>query len=262
MHLFEFEDQSWFPAWLRDPMTDFLGVMARLSRRGYGPFVDQLGVALDATRATRLVDLGSGNGAAAVVIAEQVNRRRATPVRLLLTDFHPNLPALARARAQAPAWVDYCATPVDAGEVPADLDGFRLMCNSFHHLPPARAARVLTDAVAARQGIAVMEMVERTPLAVLGVFAGLLILLVATPFIRPFSVRRLVFTYLVPLVPLALVWDGIVSCLRVYSPRELQQLIGSVPGSAGFDWVTGRLPVPGAPTRLTCLIGVPRPSAR
>jgi hypothetical protein len=118
---------------------------------------------------------------------------------------------------------------------------------------------VLADAVAQRQGIAVVEMVERTPLAMLGVFAGLLVLLVATPFIRPFSVRRLLFTYPIPLIPLALVWDGLVSCLRVYSPRELCDLIARVPAADRFAWDTGRVRVAGTPTHVTYLIGTPKP---
>jgi hypothetical protein len=158
-----------------------------------------------------------------------------------------------------PDLVSYRGSPVDAGAVPPDLPGFRLMCNSFHHLRAARAARVLADAVAQRQGIAVVEMVERTPLAMLGVFAGLLVLLVATPFIRPFSVRRLLFTYPIPLIPLALVWDGLVSCLRVYSPRELRDLIARVPAADRFAWDTGRVRVAGTPTHVTYLVGTPKP---
>ncbi len=46
--------------------------------------------------------------------------------------------------------------------------------------------------------------------------------LLVTPFIRPFRWSRLVFTYVIPVLPLLIVFDGIVSCLRVYSPDELR----------------------------------------
>jgi hypothetical protein len=121
LHLFELEDQSWFPRWLRDPMTDFLGVVARLSRRAYAPFVDRLAPALAHTGAARLVDLGSGDGAAALVVTETLTERRGERVPVVLTDLHPNLPALERARASMPDLVSYRASPVDAGAVPPDL---------------------------------------------------------------------------------------------------------------------------------------------
>lgn len=54
-------------------------------------------------------------------------------------------------------------------------------------------------------------------------FTGLMVL-VMMPFIRPFKISRLIWTYAVPLTPLLTPIDGTVSCLRTYSvdePREL-----------------------------------------
>jgi hypothetical protein len=80
---------------------------------------------------------------------------------------------------------------------------------------------------------------------------------VVTPFIRPFRWSRLLYTYLLPIVPLCTLWDGIVSCLRVYEPSELQGLISELPDS-DYRWECGRLAVPKMPTGLTYLIGTPR----
>ncbi|MEO8900970.1 MAG: class I SAM-dependent methyltransferase, partial [Polyangiaceae bacterium] len=67
---------------------------------------------------------------------------------------------------------------------------------------------------------------------------------------------RLLLTYVVPVVPLCTWWDGVVSCLRAYSPEELQRLVASLPEN-NYVWDIGRLPVPGAPTSLIYLIGYP-----
>ena len=53
-------------------------------------------------------------------------------------------------------------------------------------------------------------------LAPLSTLFGYLLL---TPFITPRSWSRVLWTYLIPVVPLATCWDGVVSLLRVYSPR-------------------------------------------
>jgi hypothetical protein len=49
------------------------------------------------------------------------------------------------------------ATPVDATNVPADLDCVRTMFNGFHHFAPDAAGAILADAVAKRGAIAIVE---------------------------------------------------------------------------------------------------------
>ena len=145
--------------------------------------------------------------------------------------------------------------PVDAKAVPPELTGFRTLFNAFHHFRPADAAAVLRDAVRAGQPIGVFEVMDRTVAGVLPVVLLVpLIVLLATPFVRPFRWDRLVLTYLVPLVPLTCWWDGLVSALRAYTPAELEAL-GREAGP-GYMWRAGRVPLSGgSPGRLTYLIG-------
>ena len=80
-------------------------------------------------------------------------------------------------------------------------------------------------------------------------------MLVATPFIRPFRWSRFLITYVVPIVPLAVVFDGVVSCLRTYTPAEL---LGMAEQAApdGYVWRAGT--VGKGPVPVTYLIGQPR----
>ena len=77
---------------------------------------------------------------------------------------------------------------------------------------------------------------------------------IATPFMRPFLCRRLLWTYLVPLVPLTCFWDGLVSQLRAYTPAELGQL-GA--GAAGMRWTVGEVRTGRGRGTLTYMTGVP-----
>jgi hypothetical protein len=77
------------------------------------------------------------------------------------------------------------------------------------------------------------------------------------PRVRPFRWTNLLFTYFVPLVPLMVLWDGVVSCLRTYDVRELRALVESVSGGERYDWEIGEL-AGKAPIPVTYLIGVPR----
>ena len=80
--------------------------------------------------------------------------------------------------------------------------------------------------------------------------------IVTTLFIRPFRWGRLVFTYLIPILPLLCLWDGIVSCLRSYSARELRELVRDLE-SDDYAWDVGELRFPGTPVTVAYLMGWP-----
>src|SRR5437764_4644608 len=117
--------------------------------------------------------------------------------------------------------ITYRSEPVDATQVPNDLPGFRTMFNALHHLRPEQARAMLADAVAKGEGVGVFESGSRSLLMLLGALGTPLRVLVLAPFIRPFRWSRLFWTYLVPALPLVLLFDVIVSCLRIYSARPV-----------------------------------------
>jgi hypothetical protein len=261
IHAFEFEDQPWFPGLIREYMTDFLSHLGGWSSIPYQPFVDRLSEAIRATGDERIIDLCSGGGGPAVMIASGVRERLCRPVKVVLTDLYPRPARQAHARRRLPGWVEHEPRAVDAREVPVDLEGFRLVCNGFHHLRPEQARACLWDAVRQKRGVALMELAQRSWLSMLQILAiGTATQLAITPFIKPFRWSRLLLTYALPVVPLCTLWDGIVSCLRVYDPEELRRLVADLPAS-DYRWECGRVRIPRLPTELTYLIGLPRSEA-
>src|SRR5262245_31432856 len=255
LHLFELEDQPWFPKTVRDLATDYLHFMETTFAL-HRPVVALLADALRSTQTDHVVDLCSG-GAGPVPALQKALAAEGLSVRFTLTDRFPNVPAFERAAAAVPGAVEFVADPVDARAVPATLAGFRTLFNSFHHFRPADAVDVLRDAAQARQPIGVFEIPDRRLPAMLPFFFLTPIVVgLATPFIRPFRWRRLLWTYLVPLVPLTCWWDGAVSALRAYTATELMHLADQVQ-VAGFEWRAGQVPVGSTPGRLTYLIGCP-----
>ena len=89
-------------------------------------------------------------------------------------------------------------------------------------------------------------------------FVGLLLgYLFMTPFIKPRRFSRFFWTYLVPVVPLATCWDGVVSLLRVYPPGALKALTAAIP-APGYTWEIG-LASTGTPIfEYTYLVGYPQ----
>ncbi|MCC6523166.1 MAG: hypothetical protein IT373_10935, partial [Polyangiaceae bacterium] len=103
--------------------------------------------------------------------------------------------------------------------------------------------------------IAVFEVVERSPKGVLASLFVPLLVWIFTPLVRPLTVPRLLFTYLVPLLPLTIFWDGLVSALRAYRPAELRATTESL-SSDGYRWEVGVARLRGKPA-VTYVLGVP-----
>src|SRR5262249_35471345 len=148
--------------------------------------------------------------------------------------------------------ITYYSLPVDATRVPDQLCGFRTMFQAFHHLRPEQARVLLAGAVAKGEGIGVFESGNRSILTFLEALGTPVRVLLLAPFIRPFRWSRLFWTYLVPALPLVLLFDVIVSCLRVYSGPELRDLTA---GLNHYKWDIGT--VRGKWIPISYMIGVP-----
>ena len=141
--------------------------------------------------------------------------------------------------------------------MPGRLRGFRTVLSAFHHFPPAGARAILAAAVRDGEGIAIFEAASRTPIA-LGMMLGVPVAVwILTPFSRPFRWSRLFWTYIVPVGPAAMLFDGVVSCLRIYTPDEMKAMAIDAGGEA-FEWEAGSLCPPASPIAIPYLIGIPR----
>lgn len=233
IHLFEFGDQAWFPFFLRNYMTDFLQYLSNAAQV-YAPVVDEIETTLRENKLTRIVDLGSGGGGGWLWLSAEL-KKRIPDLTIKLTDLYPNAVAFQEVAKRSVVF-QFTEQPVDAREVPEDLKGLRTQLLSFHHFKPEEAIRILQNAVDSRQPLAVLEIQDRSVISILTMLLSPVSVLLFTPFIRPFRFYRLLFTYLIPVVPLVVLWDGIVSCLRTYTVEELKSLVQQVDQHTSFDW--------------------------
>jgi hypothetical protein len=238
IHLFEFEDQQWFPGFLRKYVTDFLyflslkaGVFKKII-----PMIDEM---IGKTQTDTLVDLGSGSGGGLKGLYPDL-KNKIPSLKIILTDFYPNLQTVKEINKSGTG-ITYANESVDARNVPENFKGLRTMFLSFHHFRPAEARVILQNAVDRKSGLLIFESQERSFPSILAMFLSPLSVLFTTPFIRPFSAGRLLFTYLIPIVPLIVMWDGIVSSLRTYSLEEMNELVNKLEDKEKFSWETGKI---------------------
>jgi hypothetical protein len=261
LHLFELEDLKWFPSRVRDFGTDYIHFLETRFEL-HKSIVPLLGDALRRTGSTKVVDLCSGGSGPVANIAKDL-AQEGLDVQFTLTDRFPNIAAFERIVRESDGRVDYSRESVNALSVPPDLVAFRTIFNAFHHFRPDTARAILSDAVDAGQPIAIFEISERAVHTILPMFLTPLFLWLATPFIRPFSWLRLLFTYLIPIVPLYCLWDGVVSQLRAYRDSDLRKMAeglgdGDGDGDGDYEWRAGWAPVPSIRGKVTWLIGLPR----
>ena len=261
----EFHEQPWFPSSLRDDVTDAMQFGFNLLR-AYAPIAPLLQSVIDSTdyrtnagqSCTRpsIVDMCSGGGGPWPVLARRLRCRDAggdsAGLQVWLTDKYPNLEAFQSVSASSDHHITFYPEPVDAMKVPATLKGLRTMFTSFHHFPPEDARAILQNAVDAGESIGIFEATKRAPSAIGLIFAGILLLFLHTPRIRPFRWSRLFWTYLIPVIPLVLLFDGVVSCLRTYRPPELRAMVEKLT-SCQYQWEIGELATGKMP--VTYLIG-------
>lgn len=250
IHLFEFEDLSWFPSFLRNYGTDFLQFMSN-KLKIYQAIVPILKKGIEQSGQDQIVDLGSGGGGGWLWLNEQL-RNDIPNLKILLTDYYPNASAFEYTRKQADNF-EYVDRSVDARNVPSELKGIRTLFLVLHHFRPADAQQILQNAVDTGSGIAVFEAQERSLAAFIGMLVSPISVLVTTPFIRPFKWGRILFTYIIPLVPLLTLWDGMVSALRTYSVKEMNELVAKLDHYDTFDWEIGK--VKSGPATILYLLG-------
>lgn len=251
LHLFEFTDQMWFPGALRDLMTDYLHTIS--TRMGiFDAAAEVLARGLNATDSHELVDLGSGGRGPLPRLRQLLAEKHGIDARVVLTDKFPNAQAAERARAEG---VHYLERSVDALQVPADLRGMRTLFNALHHFRPDEARAVLEDAQARGVPIAAFETVRRTPPAILTMLLVPLLVLLFTPMVRPLTPLRLLLTYVVPVAPLIIFWDGLVSALRTHQPDELRRMTAAL-AREGYTWEVGEARAPGK-AAITYVLGRP-----
>ncbi len=218
---------------MRQGVTDFLEAITRradIYRHVQAEFV----TAMVACGAIRVVDLCSGGGGPWLSATWRALLAERPPLHVVLTDKFPSAALASRLGADPlVTWADFS---VDAARVPGSLSGFRTMFSSFHHFADAAALEVLGDAVRSGSGFAMAEVTSRTPRAFATMWLMPLLCWILTPRMRPFRWSRLLLTYLLPVIPLVCFWDGIVSCCRTRTPRELLALTRNFPQ---YEWKAG-----------------------
>lgn len=256
LHIFEWEDQSWFPELFRNFITDHLVFHVK---RLYVPIVPMLSDKMRKTGYVNIIDLCSGGDGPLQVLAAKCAEELNETVDVTLTDLFPNLEAFEKSKAESNGVIDFRRESISAMECPEELTGFRTIFTALHHFQPRDVKGILTDAASKGVPIGVFEFTERTLRnATVTPFGAFLSSFLVTPFLGRMTLGRFIFTYIIPLAPFFFVWDGFVSCLRTYSLKELDDITREIVYPE-YNWESGKISATGhiGPYNITYLFGIP-----
>ncbi|MEO5645305.1 MAG: class I SAM-dependent methyltransferase [Bacteroidia bacterium] len=208
----ELEDQKWFSSLLRNFQTEFIGfIVVRL--RVYDVFIQELKkITLPSCP---MVDLCSGSGEPAITIFRKSNRF----TRLILTDKFPGRPELHDDR------ITYEQMPADVLQMQFTPGIFYTMFNALHHFSDDDKVRLAKKVLHVNSSASFVEILEpRISCFIKVIFTSTIGTLLMTPFIRPLSLSRLFFTYILPINILTITFDGIISVLKSRSANYYKAL--------------------------------------
>jgi hypothetical protein len=118
--------------------------------------------------------------------------------------------------------------------------GMYLFVNSFHQLPAITAKKTLEEIAKSRNPVVVVEGNNDSLWQLIGmtIFVPFTVILSA-PFVKPFRWSRILFTYIIPVLPFIISIDGCIALLKLYNPKDLNKLTSSIKVS-GYKWTAGK----------------------
>lgn len=222
-YLFEFCDQAWIPGGARECLYEIMDA-CNSGVRSFNGQVAETAIKLAREEGyDRIVELGAGR---APVTTRLASDEQLGELKLVPCDIVPNETVYRALAERYPDNVFPIYDPVDITRPQSELfrESVLVMAGMMHHIPFALRPAILEALSHSRSRIAMFEPLRRTLLsmllATLSFFPA--ILLPITFFRRPGKLRRLLWCWLIPIVPYMFIWDGVVSCLRQWKQAEWQ----------------------------------------
>lgn len=242
IHVFEFEDQNWFPDWIRVRMTRMIVVVHRLLGTS-DTLATLLADLMKKTNSQEIIDLCSGSGGPMLDVIEKLRDEHGIKdAKITLTDLYPNKDLAQQLNTDNKPFISYETQAVDATKLNQNQKGLRTMICSLHHMKPAIARAILKDAKEAHQPICIYEISDNsmppTWLWWIGLPFNFIFALFVSAGVRPMSWQQIVFTYLIPIIPICFAWDGAVSNVRTYTMSDMDELLEGLHAD-NYTWEKG-----------------------
>ncbi|KAH7312483.1 hypothetical protein B0I35DRAFT_437114 [Stachybotrys elegans] len=243
MQSMSLSNTSWFPPLLKECIQNSMAHACNMKLPGQnmsaaelaaGLLVREFGAA--ALSSHTIVDFCAGGGSMAPAIEDAVNgflgAEGLQPVDFVRKNLRPPGVQAVETSASSTPWRRRMPGRGNGNKV------MRLFNLAFHHLDDEAARGAIRDCIECGAGFVILELQDRTLESfVADTLLPLGVVLVAPYYAWQWSMPALfVFTWLLPVIPLVLIWDGYASSLRTREPEEVEELVSSC-GADASQWV-------------------------
>ncbi len=242
IQLFEFEDFHWLPPFIRSSITNLLALLLKMlkTKDVVAALIHDIKKQHDFKQ---IVDLGAGSGGVMIDVIEEINKNNNTPVNLLLTDLYPNTSVVNNINSLNIKNVHYQKKSLNATDFKNAPEGLKTMMNSFHHMPPENAKKILKTAQENKQPLLIYEMGENNIptllwwlLLPISIIIMVVMVLFMTPFVKNLTFKQVLFTYLIPIIPFVYAWDGQASLVRMYTFKDIENYLLKDLQNDSYSW--------------------------
>lgn len=215
MFVKELEDYSWFPSFLRKMQLEYVGWIS-VQLKLYAPILKLM----QRFPSTNWHDLASGSGWPAYYLKKKSNNT----IQYTLSDLYPNSlsdEVKNHLRTQIKQ-VDLTTFIPKAGQQYS-------MFNAFHHFTNAQQRKFIEKMKDARASCLIVEVLEPSWISFIQVTLAAFLLQPLTAWaIQPFSIVRILTTYLIPIQLMTVAWDGWLSVFKSKSTHQYQYLFNDL----------------------------------
>jgi hypothetical protein len=228
-HLFEWIDVEWLPTSLCNTMREILECgNARPFRPYYSWVAGEVKRQIIREGYRNAVELGAGTAPITRLLAADPDLKS---VRLIVSDLKPDTEVFHELEERYAGRVVPEYEPVDFSS-PRSWPPKTLLylSGAFHHLPPSIRHQVLQSLTNSADRTMMLEPLRKSPVSMFFVFFSIFpALLLPLWFInRPGRLKRFLWCWLLPIAPILFWWDGVVSCLRMWTDAEWAEALAQI----------------------------------
>ncbi|MDA3969823.1 MAG: hypothetical protein PF442_00565, partial [Desulfobulbaceae bacterium] len=243
---FEFNDSPRCPDFIRESILEVLGASIR-DAGVYDRLAPRFIECCTEGGIREVLGIGAGSGESTAVFLDAVLQTVHTPPHIYISDLLPMVRVMAETCNRYPDLMTPIHHPVDIRNpsVAPDHD-MRMVLSAFHHFDRELAATFLHDAREQKVAVFIAEPFTRSLKAFLPLFLhGFTSLARNGIFSTKMRLAKFIFTFLIPLIPLCLLWDGLVSMMRMYTEEEFMEMVAALPESdQSYQWQYEEVQVP------------------
>lgn len=220
----EIHENARCPELFRDSLTEFLSIIWTVGV--YRQAIEKISLIAKAVGVRYIVDLCSGAGDYIPSMLKQIKADDPkSSIVIYKTDLYPNKKFFASDDPQ----IEYFREPLKADCAFSKFDALFCMFSALHHFDEPDLLKIFCRAARNGKCFAFFDISQRrlfTDIIPNIFLPGMLWL--SAPFFKHFTWKHFVFIYLVPLIPLTVFVDGVLSRMRAYRQGELEALLKRV----------------------------------